>query len=77
MPKVTMVSYGEVVGKVRIWPAATRKKLADLIKTWDPVEEPQMPKKRQGLKEGRSKKGGQNAPPTSPRPAPPQGQGVA
>ena len=75
MPKVTMDRFGEVTAEVRTWPAATRGKLANLIEKWAVAKEAQTPKARQALKEGVSKKGGQNAPPTSPRPAPPQGQG--
>ena len=75
MPKVTMDRFGEVTAEVRTWPAATRGKLANLIEKWAVAKEAQTPKARRGLKEGPVKKGGQNAPPTSPRPAPPQGQG--
>ncbi len=75
MPKVTMDRFGEVTAEVRTWPAATREKLAKLIEKWAQAKEVQTPKARRALKEGVTKKGGQNRPPTSERPAPPQGQG--
>ena len=77
MPKVTMDRFGEVTAEVRTWPAKTREKLAHLIEKWAQVQEPQTAKARKALKEGVVKKGGQNSPPTTQRPAPPQGQGEA
>jgi hypothetical protein len=72
-----MVRFGEVVAEVRTWPAETRAKLAGLIEKWAEAKEPQAAKMRKGLKEGKTKKGGQNPAPTTQRPAPPQGQGPA
>ena len=77
MPKVGMVQFGKVVAEVRTWPKETRAKLSQIMLLWL-TEEPTKPDKaRRGLKEGVTKKGGQNSPPTSPRPAPPQGQGTS
>jgi hypothetical protein len=77
MAKVTMVQFGKVVAEVFTWPKGDRAKLSQIMLEWQTEEPPKAPKTRRALKEGVVKKGGQNSPPTSPRPAPPQGQGTS